>query len=148
MADSGAEAFTLKSWRTAAANWPAAAALGGRICLSGIFLISGLGKLTAPGPTIAFIESAGLYLPQLGLAIAVCIEILGGLALLTGYRVRWAASVLTVFSLATAITFHAHLADQNQLMHFLKNVAIAGGMLHVVVLGGGRYSLDARRVSS
>jgi putative oxidoreductase len=148
MANGRAAAQVSFNRQTAAGDWPAAAALAGRICLSAIFLISGVGKLAAPGPTIAYIESAGLYLPRVGYAIAVCIEILGGLALLTGYRVRGAASVLAVFSLAAAIAFHAHLADPNQFTHFLKNMAIVGGLLSVLVLGGGRYSLDARRASS
>jgi putative oxidoreductase len=129
----------------ATAGWPAVAALAGRIGLSGIFLVSGLGKLAAPAATLGAIESAGLPFPQLALATAICIELLGSLALLIGYRVRWAACVLAAFSLATAVAFHAHFADQNQLVHFLKNVAIAGGMLYAAIAGGGRFSVDARR---
>jgi putative oxidoreductase len=117
----------------------------GRTCLSAIFLISGLGKLAAPAATIGFISSMGLPFPQLGLGISVCVEILGGLALLAGYHARVAAGVLAAFSIATAIFFHAHFADQNQLIHFLKNVAMAGGMLQVVAFGAGPYSVDARR---
>ena len=121
------------------------ASLVGRICLSAIFLISGLGKLAAPAATIGFISSMGLPFPQLGLGISVCVEILGGVALLVGYRARVAAGVLAAFCLATAIFFHAHFADQNQFIHFLKNVAMTGGMLQVVAFGPGRYSFGARR---
>lgn len=123
----------------------ATVALVGRLGLSAIFLVSGLGKLMAPAATIGFIASVGLPLPHAAYASAVGVELLGGLALLLGLRVRWAAAVLAVFCLATALSFHAQFADQNQLMHFLKNIAMAGGMLQVVALGGGRYSLDARR---
>lgn len=135
-----------KSAWLADADLPSAAALAGRVCLTGIFLISGIGKLLAPYATLAFITSAGLPLPRLGLIIAVCIELIGSASLLAGYRVRWAAGVLAVYCIVTAIAFHAHFADQNQLEHFWKNVAIAGGLLNVAALGSGRYGLDARRV--
>jgi putative oxidoreductase len=117
----------------------------GRILLSAIFLISGLGKLAAPAATVGYIASAGLPFPQLGLAIAVTVEIVGGLALLTGYHARVTAMVLAAFCLATALCFHATFGDQNQLIHFLKNIAMAGGMLQAVAFGPGRFSLDARR---
>jgi putative oxidoreductase len=62
-----------------------------------------------------------------------------------GYRTRIVAAWLAIFSLATAVAFHHNLADQNQFIHFFKNVAMAGGLLHVVAFGGGRVSLDGRR---
>jgi putative oxidoreductase len=58
---------------------------------------------------------------------------------------RIAAAVLFLFALATAVFFHSHFGDQNQFIHFFKNIAIAGGLLHVVAFGGGRISLDGRR---
>jgi len=67
------------------------------------------------------------------------------LALLLGYRTRAVAAILFLFTLVTAALFHNHFADQNQFIHFFKNVAIAGGLLNVVAFGGGRFSLDARR---
>jgi peptidoglycan/LPS O-acetylase OafA/YrhL len=70
-----------------------------------------------------------------GYAVAVATELLGGLALLIGFRVRWAAAILAVFCIATALSFHAHFADQNQLFHFLKNIAMAGGMLQIIAFG-------------
>ena len=118
--------------------------LAGRILISAIFLISGVMKLAAPAGTIGYIQSVGLPLPELGLAIAVVVEIGGGLALILGYRTRAAAAALALFTLATALLFHFNLADQNQFIHFFKNVAIAGGLLQVVAFGGGRFSLDAR----
>jgi putative oxidoreductase len=119
--------------------------LVGRILLSAIFLISGVGKLAAPAATVGYIASVGLPFPQLGLAIAATVEIVGGLALLTGYHARTAAMVLAVFCLATALSFHATFGDQNQFIHLLKNIAMAGGMLQVVAFGPGRFSLDAHR---
>jgi putative oxidoreductase len=116
-------------------DWTDVATLVGRLCISALFLISGVGKLLAPEATITAIESAGLPLPSLGLALAIGVELLGGGALLLGLKVRWAASILAAFTVATAIFFHSAFADPTQFTHFLKNVAITGGLLHVIVLG-------------
>lgn len=118
----------------------------GRVLLSSLFLISGFGKLAAPAATKAYIVYAGLPLPDLAYLVAVVVEVGFGLALLAGYRTRLVAAVMAVFTLATAFAFHFHLADQNQFIHFLKNVAITGGLLQVVALGAGAYSLDGLRL--
>jgi putative oxidoreductase len=120
-------------------------ALLGRVLIAAIFLLSGLSKLAAPTATIGYIASAGLPLPQLGLVIAVVIEISGSLALIAGYQSRWAAAVLAVFTIAAALAFHNHFADQNQFIHFFKNIAMTGGLLQIVAFGAGRFSVDARR---
>jgi putative oxidoreductase len=120
-------------------------ALLGRVLIAVIFLLSGLSKLAAPTATIGYIASAGLPLPQLGLVIAVLVEIGGSLALIAGYQTRWAAAALAVFTIAAALAFHNHLADQNQFINFFKNIAMTGGLLQVVAFGAGRFSLDARR---
>jgi putative oxidoreductase len=116
----------------------------GRIFISAIFLISGLGKIAAPAGMIGYIKSAGLPLPLVAFAIAVVVEIGGGLALIAGYRTRFVATVLAVFCVATALGFHTDLADQNQFIHFFKNMAMAGGLLQIVAFGAGRFSLDGR----
>lgn len=117
----------------------------GRLLISTIFILSGLSKLAAPAATIGYIQSVGLPLPQVAFALSAFVEVVGGIALLLGYRTRITAAVLFVFALATAVFFHSHFADQNQFIHFFKNVAMAGGLLHVVAFGGGRISLDGRR---
>ncbi len=117
----------------------------GRAMISSLFILSGISKLAAPAMTIGYIQSVGLPLPSVAFAISAFIEIVGGLTLLLGFRTRIVASVLFVFALATAAFFHRNLADQNQFFHFFKNVAMAGGLLHVVAFGGGRLSLDGRR---
>jgi putative oxidoreductase len=117
----------------------------GRVLISAIFILSGLSKLAAPAATIGYIQSAGLPLPSIAFAISAFIEVVGGIALLLGYRTRLVATVMFVFALATAVFFHHNFADQNQFIHFFKNIAIAGGLLHVVAFGGGRMSLDGRR---
>lgn len=120
-------------------------ALLGRAMISTIFLFSGVGKIGGASATIAYIASTGMPLPEVGLASAIAIEIGGGLALLLGYRTRLVAGGLSLFCLFTAALFHNTFSDQNQLIHFLKNLAMAGGLLQIVVSGAGRYSLDARR---
>jgi len=117
----------------------------GRLLLAAIFLVSGVGKLLNPGGTIGYISAVGLPLPELGYAIAVIVEIVGGLLLIAGYRTRIVAVALAVFTIAASVFFHSNFADQNQFIHFLKNVAIVGGLLQVAAFGAGRFSLDARR---
>ena len=117
----------------------------GRVLISTLFLLAGLSKLAAPAMTIGYIQSVGLPLPSVAFGLAAFTEIVGGVTLLLGYRTRIVASVMFVFTLATAAFFHNHFGDQNQFIHFFKNVAIAGGLLHVIAFGGGRVSLDGRR---
>jgi putative oxidoreductase len=116
----------------------------GRLLIASIFLLSGVGKIFAPDATQAYIAAAGLPLPVVSYAIALVVEVGGGLLLLLGYRTRLAALGLAIFSLAAAVGFHHNFADQNQMIHFLKNLAIAGGLLQVVTFGAGGFSLDAR----
>jgi putative oxidoreductase len=117
----------------------------GRAMISTLFLLSGLSKLAAPAMTIGYIQSVGLPLASVAFALSAFVEVVGGIALLLGYRTRIVASILFLFALATAVFFHSNFGDQNQFIHFFKNVAIAGGLLHVVAFGGGRMSLDGRR---
>ena len=119
--------------------------LAGRVLLSAIFLISGVSKITAASMTIGYIQSVGLPFPQLALAIAVLIEIGGGLALIVGYRTRLVAALIAAYCLATAFSFHTNFADPNQFFHFFKNIAMTGGLLQVVGFGSGRMGLDQRR---
>jgi putative oxidoreductase len=117
----------------------------GRILIAAIFLLSGASKLAAPAATIGYIQAAGLPLPSVAFAVAVATELGAGLLLVLGYRTRLVAAWLALFSIATALGFHHDLADQNQFIHFFKNVAMAGGLLQVVAFGGGRCAIDGRR---
>ncbi|MCG5261841.1 DoxX family protein [Cupriavidus gilardii] len=120
----------------------------GRVAMAAIFLISGIGKLMAPAATIGYIGSLGLPAPALGYAGALGLELLAGAMLIVGFRTRAVAALLALYALATAVLFHHALADQNQMFHFLKNLAMAGGLLQVVAFGAGAYSIDARRDSA
>jgi putative oxidoreductase len=113
--------------------------------LAAIFVISGLNKAADPAGTIGYITSAGLPLPQVAFAGAVFVETVGGILLVIGYQTRIVAAVLAAFTLAAAFSFHSDLADQNQFIHFMKNVALAGGLLQVIAFGPGRYSFDRSR---
>jgi putative oxidoreductase len=123
----------------------AIAALG-RLLLAVIFVFSGIGKLADPAGTQAYIAAAGLPAPLLGYLIAVVVEVGGGILLVAGYQARLVGLVMAAFTLVTALAFHSNLADQNQLIHFLKNICIVGGLLQVVAFGAGPLSFDARRL--
>jgi putative oxidoreductase len=83
-------------------------------------------------------------LADAGFAVAVAIELGGGLLLIAGYRARYVAVALALFALATAMSFHTNFADQNQMIHFLKNVMMAGGLLQIAAFGAGALSIDNR----
>jgi putative oxidoreductase len=117
----------------------------GRLLIGLPFAMSGLSKLAAYGPTTALIVAAGLPVPPLAFAVAVAVELGGGLLLVFGYRVRLAALALAAFSVATALSFHTNFADQDQMIHFLKNVMLAGGLLQIAAFGAGALSIDNRR---
>jgi putative oxidoreductase len=116
----------------------------GRILIGGPFVMSGLGKLAAYGATVGYIAAMGLPVPPLAFVLAVLTELGGGLLLLSGYRARVVSVAMAVFCLVTAMFFHHNFADQNQMIHFLKNVMMAGGLLQITYFGAGAFSLDAR----
>ena len=123
------------------------AALVGRILLAAIFIKSGFGKIAGFEGTAAAIASKGLPLPQVGAAIAVAVELLGGILLLVGFKARWAALAIFLFLIPTTFIFHAYWAvPPEQVMaqqgSFMKNLAIMGGMLMVWAFGPGRLALD------
>ena len=117
----------------------------GRVLIAVIFFISGMGKILAPGATMAYIGSLGLPAPALGLIGALTLELAGATLLVVGYKTRLVALLLALYAVATALIFHHALADQNQMFHFLKNLAMAGGLLQVAAFGAGAFSLDNRR---
>jgi len=117
----------------------------GRLLIAAIFLLSGLNKIASPDATQAYIASAGLPAPFLAYLVAVVVEVGGGILLLIGYQARLAALVLALFTIAAAFGFHHKFGDQNQFIHFFKNLAMAGGLLQVVAFGAGAFSIDAWR---
>lgn len=126
--------------------------VAGRILLSLMFVLAGIGKLMDPSGTAAYMGSAGL--PALA-ALAVLtglLEVLGGLAVATGFMGRWAALALALFTLMASFIFHRYWslpADQQMLQQlmFLKNMAVTGGMLVLAALGPGPGSIGSQRMS-
>ena len=130
---------------SAASSSAAILPFAGRLAIAAIFILSGVSKVADPASNLAYIGSVGLPFPQLALAGAILVELVGGALLVLGYRTRLVAAGLALFSIATAIFFHADLGDQNQFIHFFKNIAMAGGLAQIVAFGAGGLSLDARR---
>jgi putative oxidoreductase len=121
-----------------------------RLGLGAIFLASGLGKVAGWSGAVAYAGSKGV--PELLLAGATALEIFGGVSLLAGWRTRWGAAALIVFLVPVTLVFHNFWAPQGaevqlQMIQFLKNVAIGGGLFAVIGAGPGAISLDAQRVS-
>ena len=123
--------------------------LAGRILMAIIFLGSGISKLTGFAGTVAYISSKGLPMPEVGAAAACALELIAGLALVLGWKTRWMALLLAIFTLVSGVLFHGFWAVPPeqlaaQQVQFLKNICIAGGLLFVVAFGAGAWSLDAR----
>jgi putative oxidoreductase len=119
-----------------------ASELGGRVLLSMLFLLSGLGKIGAYAGTAAYMSSVGV--PGALLPAVIATEVLGALAIIVGWKTRVVAFLLAGFSLLTAVVFHNNFGDQIQMIMFLKNVSIAGGYLLLVANGPGPLSIDRR----
>ena len=116
--------------------------LTGRIFLSFIFLLAGIGKIFNYEGTIDYMENFGV--PGYLLTPAIILEILFPLLIIIGYKTQISAIVLSTFSILLAVIFHNDFSNQMELMSFLKNLAIAGGFLIIFVIGPGKYSIDQR----
>ena len=112
----------------------------GRILLSALFLIEGLGKVSAQENVVMYMEDYGV--PGILFVPATILEILFPLFLMVGYKTKWAASVMDLFTFAVAIIFHTDFDEGMQMIFFLKDIAIAGGFMIIIVYGPGKISLD------
>jgi putative oxidoreductase len=119
-------------------------ALAGRILMSVIFIHGGILKAAEPTATMAYLGKLGLPLPGAAYALTLVIEIGVGVLFLVGFRARLTALILGVWCIATAMAAHYHPNDAGQMIHFMKNVCMAGGFLQVVAYGAGRFSFDRR----
>jgi putative oxidoreductase len=129
---------------SSSSNAQGAVLLAGRALLSIMFILGGFSKLTAIGGTAAWFGSIGLPMPMVTAVLVGVVELVGGLAILVGYRTRLAAFVLAAFTIAATAIAHLDLADQVQQLFFMKNLAITGGFLVLAAFGAGSLSLDAR----
>jgi putative oxidoreductase len=125
-------------------------ALVGRILLASLFIPAGWGKIAGFAGTVGYATAAGMPMPQIGVAIGLLIELVGGIMLLVGFKTRWAALALALFTIVAAFFFHGFwsLPEAQQAMqkiNFNKNVAITGGLLVLAAFGAGAFSVDGRR---
>ena len=126
------------------------APLIGRILLAWIFLSSAWGKITGFDPTVAQMAAKGMPIPQVLLIFGIVLEVLGGTLLVLGWKAEWAALALIVFLIPATLYFHNYWTYppeqvRNQRNHFMKNLAIGGGLIFVIGMGAGPLSIDARR---
>ena len=125
-------------------------ALIGRLVLAWFFVPAGWSKIVGFSGTVAYATSAGLPLPEIGVAVGLLIELVGGLLLLVGFGTRWAALALALFTAVAAFFFHNYWAmpeaqQMMQKLNFTKNLAIAAGLLAFAAFGPGRFSVEGRR---
>ena len=112
----------------------------GRILLSALFLIEGIGKISMQEDVMMYMENYGI--PGILFIPAVILEILFPLLLIVGYKTKLAAFVMALFTFTVAIIFHTDFSDGMQLVFFLKDLAIAGGFMIIIAYGSNKFSLD------
>jgi putative oxidoreductase len=118
----------------------------GRALMSAIFIMAGINKISGYAGTQGYMESLGV--PGALLPLVILLEVGGGMAILLGWQTRVAAFLLAGFSILSALIFHANFGDQTQFILFMKNLAMAGGLLFLVAGGKHDWSIDARREMS
>ena len=121
--------------------------LAGRLLIAFIFIMAGWNKIGGFEGTVGYIQSVGLPLPTIAAVVAIIVELGGGLLIAVGYKARWAAAALALFTLVTAFMFHNFWAVppeqmQMQNIQFMKNLAITGGLLYILIHGSGPLSLE------
>ena len=121
------------------------ALLIGRLLLASLFLFEGWSKITGYAAAAGYMQAFGV--PGALLPMVVALEVGGGLMIAAGWRTRWVALAFAVFCVGAALLFHRNFASRGEVLHFEKDLALAGGFLVLFVAGAGRWSLDHRRTS-
>jgi putative oxidoreductase len=116
----------------------------GRLLLSSLFIWDGINQLLSPGVSAQYFANVHVPLPDVAIWISIIIHLVGGIALLVGFKTRWAAALLALLSVATAFGVHLPVGDQNNLIHFYKNLVMTGGFLYVIAFGAGAVSIDGK----
>ena len=116
--------------------------LVGRIFISLVFLLSGFNKMSNYEGTIGWMESFGM--PGIFLIPTIILEVGAPILIIIGYKVKISAALLSLFCIATAVIFHNDFSNQMQFISFMKNIALAGGFLFLVVNGAKDFSLDKK----
>ena len=115
----------------------------GRVLLALMFVMAGISKISGYSGMQGYMESMGV--PGALLPLVIALEVLGGLALILGWHSRLAAFLLAGFTVMATLIFHANIGDQTQYLMFMKNLSVTGGLLMIVSLGAGPFSLDNRK---
>lgn len=116
----------------------------GRILLTLIFLLSGIQKIPNFNGTKQYMAAAGMPLTDLFLVAAIIIEIVGAILIFIGFKTKWAALALIIFMIPVTLIFHTNFADQIQMIMFMKNLSMLGGLLLLAAYGAGNWSLDGK----
>ena len=113
-----------------------------RLLMSSLFVWDGVVQLRNPGGTARYFASVHVPAPDIAVWISIPVHLFGGLALLVSFYSRWAAALLALVCLGTAFGVHLPAGDQNNMIHFYKNLVMTGGFLYVIAFGPGGLSLD------
>jgi len=113
-----------------------------RVLMSGLFVWEGVLQLRDPASTADYFASLDIPMPDVAVWVSIAVHLLGGLAILVGFKTRWAAAVLLLLCLGTAFGVHLPAHDTENMIHFYKNLAMAGGFLYVIAFGAGAISFD------
>jgi putative oxidoreductase len=121
----------------------------GRVLLALIFLTSGVGKIFSFDGTAQYMASQGMPMASVFLVAAIAIEVLGALSIITGFKARWGATSLIVFTIVASLVFHQFwnlegMDRQIQMIMFMKNLSMIGGLLLVIAFGPGRFAVESR----
>jgi putative oxidoreductase len=118
-----------------------------RVLMSSLFIWDGLLQLRNSGGTAHYFASVHIPVPDVVVWISVAVHLIGGLSVLVGYKIRWAAALLILLCLGTAFGVHLPVGDQANMVGFYKNLVMTGGLLYVIVYGAGAMSVDGEEAN-
>jgi putative oxidoreductase len=113
-----------------------------RLLMSSLFIWDGVLQLRDPAGTVQYFTSLHVPVPAIAVWVSIAIHLLGGLAILVGFKTRWAAAVLILLCLGTAFGIHLPAGDMDNMVNFYKNLVMAGGFLYVIAFGAGAIAFD------
>jgi putative oxidoreductase len=116
-----------------------------RVLMSSLFIWDGVFQLRDPAGTVQYFTSLHVPTPQIAVWVSIAIHLLGGLAILVGLMIRWAAAVLILLCIGTAFGVHLPAGDMDNMVNFYKNLVMAGGFLYVIAFGAGAIAFDKQR---
>jgi len=113
-----------------------------RLLMCSLFIWDGVLQLRDPAGTVQYFTSLNVPSPQIAVWVSIAVHLLGGIGILVGFLTRWAAALLILLCLGTALGVHLPAGDPDNMMNFYKNLVMAGGLLYVIAFGPGAMSLD------